>query len=113
MQISKNQLRKVKKYASNRRYFDYLLMLFKQATAIETELKEQVDLKGNLINERKKVWTSFYNQLDYSLLRKDRNLTTDFINYLANNEDASGKEYARMIAIEIENYITKINKYSY
>jgi uncharacterized membrane protein len=124
MDMSKNKSRKMKRYADQEKYFAFLLYLFNRSTAIEFDLKEKVDENGKVLKEAKHVWSSFYNQIDYSLLRRDRNLTKDFVEFVKDSEykkdtrlylsdedrEAAAQRRAEEVACEIEQFIHRMNK---
>ena len=123
MKISKNQKRKMTRYSDSERYYRYLLDLFDKSKAMETKLIK----KGADDLEVRKVWTSFYNQVDYSLLRNDRHLTTEFIDFVREYEfkygqnfsaslqekKALSEERAQQVFIEIQEFIKKLQRINY
>ena len=128
MSMSKNQRRKIERYADPERYYAYLyniltkgargeaFLIFRDEDGEETKRERLKDIEtadktasekadeGHIV-ELKKVLSTFKNQLDYSLMRKDRDMLNGFVEYVRKRNP----ELAELAKHEIIHCITQIN----
>lgn len=111
MGMSKNKRRKIKKYADTEKYYDYLYNLFLDHSRLESVIvrnEEGNPVKGsNGGIKLKNVWRSFFNQIDYSLLRKDRDMLNGFVGYVKRRDPA----IAEKVKFEIIKCIDQIRSF--
>ena len=68
MEISKNKMRKMKRYYNPEKYYENLMNLLMHGTHNE-----------------------FVSQIDYSMMLENRNMTVDFVNYCKSRDREAGE----------------------